>query len=259
MNDWDELMDFAVRTAAGAGEITLHHFGSVAVQMKPDGSEVTAADLAAEAYVRASVAEAFPEDGVLGEEGEERASESGRRWIVDPIDGTRSFGSGVPLYAVLLALEVDGVASLGCCHLPALGETLVAARGAGAWLNGRPAQVSECEDLAEARMVTSGYEYWRDLATDEVRAGFDRLVRATRFARTWGDAYGYFLVACGRAELMVDPTTANYWDYAPHTVILTEAGGRFTQFDASPVVAFSTALASNGHLHNAARRVLAGG
>src|SRR5215207_2597958 len=131
MNDWDELMDFAVRMAEGAGEITLGHFGHAAVDFKGDGSEVTAADLAAEAFVRAAVAEAFPEDGILGEEGEERASESGRRWIVDPIDGTRSFAAGVPLYSVLLALEVDGVVGLGCIHLPALGQTLVAARGAG--------------------------------------------------------------------------------------------------------------------------------
>src|ERR1044072_1846967 len=148
-------MDFAARTVAGAGEITLRPFGSVAVEYKGDGSEVTEADRAAEAYVRAAIAEAFPEDGILGEEADERPSESGRRWIVDPIDGTRSFSCGVPLYSVLLALEVDGVVYLGCVDLPVLGHTLVAARGAGAWIDGRAARVSECEEIAEGRLVTS--------------------------------------------------------------------------------------------------------
>ncbi|HEX8375673.1 MAG TPA: inositol monophosphatase family protein, partial [Geminicoccaceae bacterium] len=193
----DNLMDFATRTAREAGEITLQHFGHAAVTFKGDGSEVTAADLAAEAYIREALAEAFPDDGIVGEEGEDTPSRSGRRWIVDPIDGTRSFSSGVPLYCVLLALEVDGTPTLGCAHFPALGETLVAATGAGAWHNGERARVSECDDLAQARMITSGLEYWRDRSTDDDRAGFDRLVKATRFTRTWGDGYGYFLVATG--------------------------------------------------------------
>jgi histidinol-phosphatase len=258
MNDWDELMDFATQTVAGAGEITLRHFGSVAVEYKGDGSEVTEADRAAEAYVRAAIAEAFPEDGILGEESEERPSESGRRWIVDPIDGTRSFGAGVPLYSVLLSLEVDGVISLGCVHLPVLGHTLVAARGAGAWVDGREARVSECDEISEARLVTSGLEYWRDASNDHHRAGFGRLVEATRFTRTWGDGYGYFLVATGRVDLFVDPIAGQLWDYAPMTVILPEAGGRLTQIDGLPLAPRSSALASNGELHRAARRVLLG-
>lgn len=258
MNDWDELMDFAAQTVAGAGEITLRHFGSVAVEYKGDGSEVTEADRAAEAYVRAAIAEAFPEDGILGEEADERPSESGRRWIVDPIDGTRTFSCGVPLYSVLLALEVDGVISLGCVHLPALGHTLVAARGAGAWIDGRAARVSECEEISEARLVTSGLEYWRDMTDDAGRAGFQRLVEATRLGRTWGDGYGYFLVATGRVDLLADPTGGKVWDYAPMTVIIPEAGGRITQFDGSPMLPNRSALASNGELHRAARRILQG-
>jgi histidinol-phosphatase len=150
MTDADNLMDFAARTLQGAGELTLRHFGSAAVEWKRDGSEVTAADRAAEEHVRAAIADAFPDDGVLGEEGEDRPSRSGRRWVVDPIDGTRSFASGVPLYSMLLTLEVDGAAVLGCCHLPVQRETLVAAAGAGAWVGGKRAQVSECGDLAAA-------------------------------------------------------------------------------------------------------------
>jgi histidinol-phosphatase len=258
MTDRDDLMDFAVRTAQAAGRITLEHFGRAAVTFKGDGSEVTAADLASEAYLRSAIADAFPDDGVMGEEGEDVASRSGRRWVVDPIDGTRSFSCGVPLYCVLMALEEHGTPVLGCCHFPALGETLVAATGAGAWLNGGRTGVSECDDLAQARVVTAGFEYWRDRSNDADRAGFDRLVKATRFARTWGDGYGYFLVATGRMDLLADPISGSYWDYAPMDVILTEAGGRFTQFDGGPVGAWSTALASNARLHAAAARVLLG-
>jgi histidinol-phosphatase len=258
MTDLDDLMDFAARTARAAGEVTLPYFGSAAVSFKGDGGEVTDADLAAEAHVRRAIADRFPEDGLVGEEGEDVPSRSGRRWIVDPIDGTRSFGCGVPLYAVLLALEVDGAPVLGCCHFPVLGETLVAARGAGAWIGGAPARVSACDDLSAARMVTSGYEYWRDRSNDDDRAGFDRLVRATRFTRTWGDAYGYLLVATGRMEVMCDPICGAYWDYAPMGVILSEAGGVYSQFDGSPVAAWSTAVAANPALHGAVGRVMSG-
>lgn len=258
MTDADNLMDFAARTVQAAGELTLRHFGSAAVEWKRDGSEVTAADRAAEEHIRAAIADAFPDDGILGEEGEDRPSRNGRRWVIDPIDGTRSFASGVPLYSMLLTLEAGGVAILGCCHLPVQRETLIAATGAGAWVNGRAARVSACDDLAAARLVTSGLEYWRDRSTDEHRAGFERLVRATRFARTWGDGFGYFQVATGRAELFCDPICGDAWDIAPFGVVFAEAGGAYSQFDGSPVVPWSTALASNGLLHAPALRVLAG-
>jgi histidinol-phosphatase len=257
MKDRDNLMEFAVRLAGGAGAITLDHFGSVAVETKGDGSEVTAADRAAEEFVRESLRASFPDDGIVGEEGEDVPSRSGRRWIVDPIDGTRSFACGVPLYAVLVALEDEGRPTLGCCHFPALGETLVAARGAGAWHNGRRAEVSAADDLAAARMVTSGFEYWRDRSTDADRAGFERLVRATRFCRTWGDAYGYFLAAVGRVDLLVDPICGAYWDYAPMVPIFEEAGGRMTTFAGGPLSAWSSVVAANPVLHAAASRLLA--
>ncbi|HEX8242713.1 MAG TPA: inositol monophosphatase family protein [Longimicrobium sp.] len=256
MTDRDGLMDFAARTMQAAGELTLAHFGRAAVQYKANQSEVTAADLTAEAHVRAAIAEAFPDDGIVGEEQDDAPSRSGRRWIVDPIDGTRSFAVGVPIYSMLLALEEDGEPVLGCIHLPVTRQTLVAAAGAGAWMNGERARVSDCETLGEARLVTSGLEYWRDESTDEHRAGFERLVRATRFARTWGDGYGYFLVATGRVELFCDPFCGQYWDVAPMNVVITEAGGAITQFDGSPVTEMTSVLASNGRLHQAARRIM---
>jgi histidinol-phosphatase len=248
----DNLMDFATRTTRRAGEITLRHFGRVAVERKADGSELTAADLAAEEFIRGALAESYPEDGIVGEEGSAVEGRSGRRWIIDPIDGTRSFAAGVPLYGVLLALEEEGRPVLGCCHLPALGETLVAATGAGAWHNGGRAAVSTVDDLAEARVVTAGLEYWRDWSTPEGDEGWLRLVGASRFTRTWGDCYGYLLVATGRAEILADPAAGAYWDYAPMVPILSEAGGRFTSLGGAEVRAWSTALASNGRLHDRA-------
>ena len=256
MTDLDGLMDFAARTARGAGELTLRHFGRVAVQFKQDGTELTEADVAAEAYIRAAVAEAFPLDGIVGEEDVETPSRSGRRWIIDPIDGTRSFGAGVPLYSVLLTLEAEGRPVLGCAHFPGLGQTLVGAVGAGAWVEGERVRVSECDDLRSARLVTSGLEYWRDDATDAQRAGFEALVNATRFARTWGDGFGYYLVATGRAELFCDPICGQYWDFAPWQVIMPEAGGRFSRFAGAPVAAGGDALASNARLHDVAAAIL---
>ena len=250
--DSDNLMEFAVRTAQGAGEITLRHFGVVATERKGDGTEVTAADREAEAYILQTISEAFPDDGILGEEGGAAVSRSGRRWIVDPIDGTRSFSSGVPLYGVLIALEEDGVPVMGCCHLPALAETVVAATGAGAWRNGLRARVSEVDDLADARVVTSGLEYWRDWATAEGQAGWTRLIARARFAKTWGDCYGYMLVATGRAEIMVDPAAGAPWDYLPMVPIMAEAGGLFTTLAGAPTAAWTTGIASNGRVHDAA-------
>lgn len=250
--DADRLMEFAVSAARAAGDLTMRHFGTARVERKGDGSELTEADRASEAYLRERISEEFPEDAILGEEGTTVAGVSGRRWIIDPIDATRSFAAGVPLFGVLIALEVQGEPLLGCCHLPALGETLVAAVGAGAWVGGVPARASSVDSLEEARVVTSGLEYWRDWATAEGRSGFDALAGKVRFIRTWGDCYGYFLVATGRAEIMVDPAAGASWDYAPMVPILAEAGAGFTTISGSRVTAWSTALATNSHLHGAA-------
>jgi histidinol-phosphatase len=252
MSDLDGLMDFASRTTAAAGALTLEHFGNAVVEFKGDGSEITAADLAAEAHLRGAIEERFPEDGMLGEEGSLRESRSGRRWIFDPIDGTRSFASGVPLYGVLLALEVDGTPTVGCCHFPAMGQTLVAATGAGAWFNGRPARVSAVDTLADARLVTSGLEYWRSWASDEGMAGWHRMLQSVRVARTWGDCFGYAMVATGRADIMADVAGGSPWDIAPMVPILKEAGGRFTTLGGARPGPWRSALATNGLLHQSA-------
>lgn len=250
--DLDDLMSFAVSATESAGKIAADHFGSVAVEWKRDGSELTAADTAAEAFLRDTIGEVYPDHGIFGEEGSRVDRPGPFRWIIDPIDGTRSFAAGVPLFGVLLALEHESVPIIGCCHFPALGETLVAGSGAGCWYNGRRAAVSECDDLKDARLVTSGLEYWRDWATPVGLAGFDRLMSKVRFGRTWGDCFGYALVATGRVEMLADPACGAHWDYAPMVPIIREAGGRFTTLRGQAVSSWSSALASNGRVHEAA-------
>ncbi|MQA90334.1 MAG: histidinol phosphate phosphatase [Gemmatimonas sp.] len=247
--DLDTLMDFAVRTSVAAGEVTLERFEGVVVEFKDDGSEVTEADRAAEERIHRAIEETYPDHGIFGEEGAKKPARSRYRWIIDPIDGTRSFASGVPLYGVLLALELDDRPILGCAHFPVLDDTVVAATGAGCWRGGKRVEVSRCDDPAEARIVTSGLEYWRDWATPAGRKGFQNLVDSGRFARTWGDCFGYVLVATGRAEVLADPACGAHWDFAPILPIVEEAGGRFTTLRGNPVRAWSTALASNGRLH----------
>ena len=222
--DPDDLA-FATEIAVEAGSSTLEWFqnAALAVEHKSDGSEVTAADLAAETLVRTRLAERFPDDGVVGEEHDDTEGTSGRRWVVDPIDGTKAFTKGVPLYSTLIALIDEHGPAIGVIHLPGLGETVAAGRGLGATFNGEPCHVSSHASLDGAYVTTSAIGYWppEDL---------QRLLHAPVEFRTWGDAYGYALVATGRAEAMVDPL-ANPWDVAPMAVIIPEAGGRFSNYD----------------------------
>lgn len=218
-------LSFAIDLAIEAGSSTLQWFQqtSLTVDYKDDGSEVTAADLAAESLVRARLSERFPADGVVGEEHDDIDGTSGRRWIVDPIDGTKAFTRGVPLYSTLIALIDEYGPAIGVIHLPGLGETVAAGRGLGATLNGEPCRVSTHERLEGAYVTTSAMSYW---PPDDLQ----RLLMSGVEFRTWGDAYGYALVASGRAEAMIDPL-ANPWDVAPMAVIIPEAGGRFSNYD----------------------------
>jgi histidinol phosphatase-like enzyme (inositol monophosphatase family) len=252
-----ELVVEARDLVRAAGELTLRWFrsASLAVEWKPDGTPVTEADRAAERLVREELARRHPGDGVLGEEEGEAAGTTGRRWILDPIDGTKAFRQGVPLYSNLLALEDEHGMAVGVVNLPALGETVYAGRGRGAFCLGpdgveRPARVSSVTEARGALLTTSGYDHWpEDMLLRTRRSGFQM--------RTWGDGYGYALVATGRAEVMVDPE-ANAWDLACMLVIVTEAGGRFTDLTGAVRFDGGTGLATNGHLHAAALSVLTG-
>jgi histidinol phosphatase-like enzyme (inositol monophosphatase family) len=239
-----DLLDAAVDVARAAGELTLRWFqaADLAVDSKPDGTPVTAADRAAERLVRERLAELFPADGIVGEEEPETAGTSERRWIVDPIDGTKAFTRGVPLYSTLLALDDEHGPALGVIVLPALGQAVYAGRGLGCWIDGVPARVSATAALAGSYLMASSYTHWDDGALLAVK-------HAGCHLRTWGDGYGYALVATGRADAMVDPGVELY-DVAPMPVILAEAGGRFTSLDGADGAGGGSGLATNGLLHD---------
>jgi len=244
-SELQEAFDFAAQIAREAGDIALKYFrSSLTVETKHDGSEVTIADRETEAHLRRRISEKFPRDGILGEEENEQAGTSGRRWIIDPIDGTYSFVHGVPMFGVLVALVVDEDPVVGVVNLPATQELVCAARGFGCFANGEVARVSETTSLSEALVLAT------DFGTCE-RFGFgpaaERIQRQARARRTWGDCYGYILVATGRADIMVDPVM-NVWDCAPLLPILEEAGGTFTDWNGRRTIAGGNAIATNGQL-----------
>jgi histidinol-phosphatase len=246
-----ELLDEAVALARRAGEVTLGFFGDsgLVIEEKSDGTPVTEADRAAERLLREELARSHPGDGVFGEEEGEKVSETGRRWIIDPLDGTKAFTRGVPLFANLVALEdQDGIA-VGVINLPALGQTIYAGRGVGCFCNGAPARMNGRGGLPGSYLSSSGYAHW-----DE-----ERLLRVKRSGLQlagWGDGYGYALVATGRIEAMADPEAALY-DLAPMPVILAEAGGRFTDWSGAVEPGSGTGLATNGRLHEDVLALLA--
>ncbi|MEM1177223.1 MAG: histidinol-phosphatase [Acidobacteriota bacterium] len=252
-----EAEAFAVDAAFIAGQRTLADFQTpVAVDRKGDGTPVTRADRGAEQSLREAIKKRFPADGLVGEEYGDEAGTSGRTWILDPIDGTKSFIHGVPLYAVLVALAVDGRAVVGVIHLPGLGETVSAWRGGGCRWNGRRARVSTTPKLDAAMVVTSDFPGVEEQPGSRGEAA-RRLYRAAGLRRTWGDAYGYALVATGRADVMVDPIVAP-WDVAAVQPIIEEAGGRFTSFEGEETVNAGHAVGTNGILHAAVLGLLAG-
>lgn len=218
-------LDFAVDTAHAAGRLTLAYFqNNVQVDLKADKTPVTAADLQAEEFIRSAIARQFPDHSIVGEEfGTHEAGGSSHRWFVDPIDGTKSFIHGVPVYATLIGLEIEGKIEVGCAYYPGVDEMLAAATGEGCWWNGRRARVSNVQRLEEGMVAfTDSVSFAR-----YKRAGaWERVQQTAKYRRGWGDAYGYLLVATGRAELMLDPIVEP-WDLAPFPVILREAGGFF--------------------------------
>jgi histidinol-phosphatase len=253
---WTTELDLAMDAAWAAGRVTLRWFQARPdVDLKADGSPVTSADRDAEATIRSIVRARFPDDAIVGEEHADQPGRSGRRWIIDPIDGTRSFVHGVPLYGVMVALEADGEPVLGVLHFPALHETVAAARGTGCRWNGRPCRVSEVDRVEHALVVTSGdarppgrrADPGGDPALSRRLAALQRLGSRAGTYRTWGDCYGYALVATGRAEAMLDPVL-HVWDAAAVRPIVEEAGGVFSDWDGSPSHATGHAIGTNARL-----------
>ena len=236
-------LDFITETAYLAGRLTLGYFQTgVAVDLKADHSPVTVADRLAEELIRSRIEKRYPTHAIVGEEqGEKAIAGAAHRWIIDPIDGTKSFMRGVPLYGVLIGLEIEGRVEVGAAYFPALGEMVAAAAGLGCWLNGRRVYVSPLTNLKQAYLSCTDAGSFRKCGRGEP---FERLAQAVYFRPGWGDAYGYACVASGRAEIMLDPVMS-VWDCGPFPVILREAGGYFGDWRGNETIYACEALATN--------------
>jgi histidinol-phosphatase len=244
---FEEELAFAHELADHASEIGLSFFGgSFEVREKPDRSPVTEADIQIERTIRAAVHERYPTDGVLGEEGGLQGEGSDRRWVVDPIDGTKNFADGVQIWATLIALVVDGAPVVGVASAPAIRERYDAVVGSGARLNGEPIHVSRADRIGRTSTLHSSVGGWID---GPYREPLLDLLRESRRDRGFGDFWGHMLVARGSADVMFEPELAT-WDFAALQVIVEEAGGRITQFDGTPVEHGGSVLTTNGVLHD---------
>lgn len=239
-------LDFAVETATAAGKLTLEYFQTgVQPDFKADDSPVTIADREAEALIRARIEKKYPNHAIVGEEyGRSEDAGASYRWYIDPIDGTKSFVRGVPLYAVLLGLEIEGTIEVGVAYFPALDEILFAASGEGCWWNGKRAAVSKVERLDEAVVAFTDAgnfaKYNKSLAWERIKNG-------SYFRAGLGDAYGHMLVATGRAEVMLDPIMS-VWDCGPFPPIFKEAGGYFGDWQGNPTIHAKEAMSTTNTL-----------
>jgi histidinol-phosphatase len=231
-------LELALRLADAADAISLPFFDTgLAVERKADSTPVTEADHAVEAELRRLLADARPDDGVLGEE-HGRSGEGERRWVLDPIDGTRNYVRGIPVWATLVALVEGGVTRLGLVSAPALRRRWWAERGAGAFADGRPIGVSSVARLEEAVLCVAPEN------------GVPELVREAWHLRGFGDFWAHMLVAEGRVDGAFDAIGVSEWDLAAVQPIVEEAGGRFSDFAGAARVDGGTAISSNGLLHD---------
>jgi histidinol phosphatase-like enzyme (inositol monophosphatase family) len=246
-------LDLALSAARRAGTLILEHYQSagLTVDRKRDSSPVTIADRDAEQFLRAEIAKQFPDDAILGEEFGEAAGTSGFRWILDPVDGTKSFIHGVPLFGTLVGVEHNDRCVAGVCHFPALRETAWGGRNLGAWWctaegEPRPARVSPVSDLSAALVCFTTVQGFARIGRQDA---FDALTAAAGIARGWGDCYGHILVATGRAEAMVDPLM-NPWDAAALVPIVEEAGGSFMDWNGVTSIRSGNGISVNGALRD---------
>jgi histidinol-phosphatase len=253
--DWRTRYEVAVEAAHAAGQLALRYFDApVNVEWKADRTPVTVADREAEALLRGTLLSRFPADGFLGEESGDAPGSSGFRWIIDPIDGTRSFVRGVPLWGTLVGLEYKGEQIAGVAEVPALGHTYRALRGDGAYRNERRIHVSEVASLEKAHLFYSSISWF-------VKAGregsFLELAAKTERQRGFGDFYGFVLVAQGSGDIMLEHG-CHAWDLSALMAIVEEAGGRMTDWQGQPNIHHPDVLATNGRLHELVRRFLTG-
>jgi histidinol phosphatase-like enzyme (inositol monophosphatase family) len=259
--DRQDRFEFAREISQQSASLTLKYFGEAAlpVERKTDDTPVTIADREAEQLLRKAIARRFPNDSITGEEFGQDFKKGPFHWILDPIDGTKSFICGVPLYGTLVAVLEENQPLLGVIQLPALRESVYAMNGQGAWhqrADGPPraARVSNCQALCDAVFVTSERRLF-----DQCRASHAIVALESRcnVTRTWGDCYGYALVATGRADIMIDPQL-QIWDAAPMVPLLAEAGGSFTDWQGNARADSGNGIATNRQLLPSVLELLAG-
>ena len=242
-----DLFEFVTRIASEAAALTLNWFqkSDLQVSLKKDQTEVTDADKAVEEYLREAIGNHFPHDTIVGEEYESSDGSSTRKWVIDPIDGTASFVRGVPLYSSLLALIDEHGPAIGTIHLPALGDYVIAGRGLGARSSRPNPSVSSVKTVEKSCVSSSSFDmpWWPAKPLTAILSSGAK-------TRTWGDGYGYFLVATGQIEAMIDPSLYIY-DIAPMLTILPECGGLITTWKGqSTLLDREGWIATNGHIHD---------
>ena len=253
--EWRTRYDAALEVTQQAGQFALKYFDQgIAVEWKADHSPVTMADRGSEDLLRKALLGKFPGDGFLGEEYGDTPGISGFRWIIDPIDGTRSFVRGIPIWACMVGLEFKGELIAGVVYLPAMQQVFHALRGSGAFRDNRRLRVSEVATLDKAHVYYSSISWFK-------KAGHDRqfldLVTRTERQRGFGDFYGFMMVAQGSGEIMVEHGV-HPWDLAAIVPIVEEAGGKLTAWDGKLDIDKPDVLASNGLLHDQALKVICG-
>lgn len=245
MHNLPELLEFAKHITGKAGEITLKYYHSdLDIITKADQSPVTIADKETEEFLRSEIERKFPDHQILGEEMGNKETNSPYKWIIDPIDGTKSFISGIPFYSNLLGLEFEGRIILGISHFPALNEMYYASENGGAFLNGKRISVGKKSKIGECRVMTTDV---KNLENVRLSVPAKKILNDSLFYRTWGDAYGHAMVASGRADIMLDPLM-NPWDCAPFGIILKEAGGFFGDWSGAETIYGENAFSSNNEL-----------
>lgn len=251
--EWRNRYELAIETAHKAAQLAQRYFdGTFTIEWKSDRSPVTVADREAEQLIRQTLLAAFPNDGFLGEEFGDTPGTSGYRWIIDPIDGTRSFVRGIPLWATLVGLEYKDELIAGIVDAPSLGHAYRALRGDGAYRNDRRIHVSDVNDLSQSLVFYSSLSWFIKAGHQET---FGELVRRTERTRGFGDFYGFVMVAQGSGELMVEHGV-HAWDVAAVKPLIEEAGGRFSDWDGGTSIHRPDVIVSNGKLHDAALKIL---
>ena len=253
MNYLKELTPFVKTLCETSGEIIKKYYRSpgLSVESKGDFSPVTAADKGAETAIRQLIEQEFPEHGILGEEFGETKPDAEYKWVIDPIDGTKSFIAGTPLFGTLIALVHRGYPVLGAIHQPILSDFTIGDNSVAMW-NGLQVKMRSCESLDKALALATDI---RDIMKYHNAVAFHSLLEKVKYFRTWGDAYGYYLLATGQADIMLDPIM-NPWDIMAVAPIIRGSGGVITDWKGNPPELGKSIVAASKALHKSVLNVL---